>query len=118
MQIAFCYGLICYLLGTSLGFMTPRLIGYGWPLFWLWLPIQLSDIAPGFSNLRIVSLAVCSLTAAWIPHLEGFRDLAPKYTLWLLLVPALFGATWVLLTKPGRLCRPVPVAVIKLARQV
>jgi hypothetical protein len=107
-QIAFCYGLVCYLLGTSLGAVTPRLIGYGWPLFWLWLPSVTSRISPGFATRRLMLLVACSLVAAWLPHLEGYRDLDPKYTLWLLLVPALHLATWALLPKTERVVDPLP----------
>jgi hypothetical protein len=99
MQIAFYYGVVCYLLGTSLGASTHRLIGYGWPIFWLWLPWVLSSMSPGLAAGRIALLAACSLVAAWFPHLEGFRDLAPRYALWLLLVPLMHVATWALLSK-------------------
>jgi hypothetical protein len=99
-QIAFGYGLVCYLLGTSLGYSTTRLIGYGWPLFWIWLPSILSSLNIEFTSARIILLAVCSLCVAWLPNVEGLRDSIGRFSGWLLLIPVFYAVTWALLTKP------------------
>ncbi|HZM03561.1 MAG TPA: hypothetical protein VFC44_11180 [Candidatus Saccharimonadales bacterium] len=96
LQIAFCYGLVCFLLGTSLGASVTRLIGYGWPLFWIWLPAALAKLNPRLGPIRITALAVCYLVAAWLPNLVGLQDIS----LALLLIPVMYVAGWKILTKP------------------
>jgi hypothetical protein len=103
-QLACVYGLISYLLGTSLGYATYRLIGYGWPLFWVALPFLLGQVSGQFRSLEAWLLMGCFLMVAWLPNVTGFWDLNRCYSLWLLLIPAVYGVViWrlrLILTRP------------------
>ena len=92
-QIAFVYGLISCLLGTSLGTGVFRLVGYGWPLFWLALPYLLLKCNLDFQRRDVLLLVIYSLVAAWLPNAQGLRDPSPQYTLWLLGLPLLYFAS-------------------------
>lgn len=65
-QVALVYGLIAFVAGTSLGASVHRLIGYGWPAFWLAAPLvflrRSAQGAPGLGRLAALHFAI-----AWAP---------------------------------------------------
>jgi hypothetical protein len=94
-QLAFFYGTLCYLVGPSLGGWTDRLVGYGWPVFWLALPylIQNSGLKP--SRRHLLQLVAGYLLICWWPRLIGFwRGEHFLICLLGLLVPYLLTAAW------------------------
>lgn len=93
MQIVFSYGLVSFLLGTSLGANTTRLIGYGWPLFWLGLPYVWTKVRLRIRSRDAFLLLAGSLVVAWIPNFEGLRDSADMFRIWLLGIPLLWMVT-------------------------
>jgi hypothetical protein len=78
-QLAAVYGLLSFLLGPSLGDWIDRLIGYGWPLFWIGVPYLIrhaasSGLTPALpERTSLVSLLLIS----WLPPLLGYS----RYTL-------------------------------------
>jgi hypothetical protein len=99
MQIVFAYGLVSYLLGTSLGANTTRLIGYGWPLFWLGLPYLWAKSGLG-NRIRDAALLISSsFVVAWIPNFEGLRDSPDIFKIWLLGIPVLWVVSSVCLNR-------------------
>lgn len=71
-KVSTAYGLICCLLGPSLGSLVDRLVGYGWPLFWITMPWLLRDHLARWSPQDRIILAACYLLASWWPSLNGF----------------------------------------------
>jgi hypothetical protein len=77
-QVTAIYGLICYVLGPSLGNLIDRLVGYGWPLFWIALPWLVREAGLRLRQRDWYMLGVCYLFCAWWPSLIGFApDKAP-----------------------------------------
>ncbi len=78
-ELAFFYGTIAFLLGTSLGDWVERLIGYGWPVFWIALPYLILRARMRFCKREVVVLAVCHFLICWWPRLVGYErtDLIP-----------------------------------------
>ncbi len=64
-QVALAYGLIAYVAGTSLGASVHRLIGYGWPAFWLAAPLLFLRSPRGSPGLG--RLAALHFVIAWAP---------------------------------------------------
>ena len=93
-QLAFYYGLISYVLGTSLGrTFASRMIGYGWPLFWIVLPYLFLQAGLKIRLEEKVFLISASLLTAWLPNLEGLDGLDQRVTFWLLGIPVLYMGT-------------------------
>jgi hypothetical protein len=70
-QVAFFYGLITFFLGTSIGDWVDRLVGYGWPLFWIVVPYVLSR----WKNRRDSSVKWALfflLLTAWLPSILNY----------------------------------------------
>jgi len=64
------YGLIAFLLGPMLGASVQRLIGYGWPLFWIGFP-YIMDNYYKFTTGEQIFLYILSLAICWIPYILG-----------------------------------------------
>ena len=71
-QIAFFYGVLSYLLGTSVGNWTERLIGHGWPAFWIALPFLLHRSGILLSQHKAVWLPALYVATCWLPALLGY----------------------------------------------
>ena len=93
-QVAFAYGLLSFVISVALGAWVSRLAGYGWPLFWIALPYCLKEAGLKFSVTDGLFLALASFLVAWVPNLSGYWNLPRLYTLGLLAVPLLYGATY------------------------
>lgn len=68
LTVALTYGLISFFIGTSVGASVERLIGYGWPCFWIAAPVLLFEyfhIGQKSTN----KLLVFYLIACWTPWL-------------------------------------------------
>jgi hypothetical protein len=77
-ELAATYGLICYILGPSLGNLTDRLVGFGWPLFWIALPWLVREAGLSLRQREWSLLGLCYLSCAWWPSIMGFApDKAP-----------------------------------------
>ena len=61
--VAAIYGAVAYLLAPSLGASLFRLVGYGWPLFFIYLPAMLPRV---WTRWRVWQVA-CLLGAHWLP---------------------------------------------------
>lgn len=66
--IAFSYGLLMYVLGAMTGKLIARLIGYGWPLFFIALPTILAARGDHLARRR-PSLLVVQVVSTWLPYL-------------------------------------------------
>lgn len=67
--VVLLYGSLAYFIGTSIGASVNRLIGYGWPAFWLATPILLKN---EFMNRSLLQkLLFCHLLVCWIPLVVG-----------------------------------------------
>ena len=71
-QVMAVYGLMCYVLGPSLGNLIDRLVGYGWPLFWIGLPWLVREAGLSLRQRDWYGLGACYLFCAWWPSLIGF----------------------------------------------
>jgi hypothetical protein len=58
--------------GPALGNWVERLIGYGWPVFWIALPWLIARYYPPLTRRQIAVLAVNFLLVAWWPSLYGW----------------------------------------------
>jgi hypothetical protein len=65
--IAFVYGALLYLLGTSVGSDVFRLVSYGWPL--MIVAIASYQVPDKRGDLTLFLLPVFSLAVAWLPKL-------------------------------------------------
>jgi hypothetical protein len=80
MLIHFCfvYGLVSFLFGPTLGDWIQRLIGYGWPLFWIALPYWLvrERVAADWTRSQKAVLFVCFWLTSWWPVIckSQYRD--------------------------------------------
>jgi len=101
-HVAFLYGLICYILGTSLGASIFRLIGGGWPLVWIAIPYVLMRMNIPINYLEGTGLAACYVLLAWAPFLGGFWNRDRQYA-WILAIPVLYALAYSILTRiqPG-----------------
>jgi hypothetical protein len=70
-QVIFFYGAISYLLGPAVGNMVSRLVGYGWPVFWIALPYLFyrSGFKPSVGEQ--ILLGACYLLICWWPRPVG-----------------------------------------------
>lgn len=86
------YGVLSFLLGPFLGASVERLVGYGWPAFWIAAPILFHRLGPSRRQWLLVTLA--SLAVAWLP--SGVAKLNLAGNLRQLVVLLLAGTGWVL----------------------
>jgi len=70
-QLAFIYGLFAFLLGTSIGDWIDRLIGYGWPLFWIVVPYIFSRVKKEHQAL-LYPILFSLWIVAWVPALLNY----------------------------------------------
>jgi hypothetical protein len=91
-ELAFIYGLTCFVLGPCLGATVGRLLNYGWPLIWIVLPYVIKKGGIVMAADEAACLIALYLFIAWLPSLTGwgFRS---SYN-WLLLVPVLYALAW------------------------
>jgi len=95
-QVAFVYGLIAFFLGTSIGDWVDRLVGYGWPLFWIGVPYILA-VMKQHGKLAFFKWSLLSLWAVpWIPLMFGYDRGSSLFITILTLLAALlaYGVTW------------------------
>jgi hypothetical protein len=71
-RFACIYGLICFVMGPTLGNWVERLIGYGWPAFWVALPWLVLKYYPSLTRQEFALLAANFLLVAWWPSLFGW----------------------------------------------
>jgi hypothetical protein len=98
-QVVFVYGLLSYFLGTSIGDWIDRLIGYGWPLFWIAVPYILALMQGQQARLYRWSLLSLGLVP-WMPVVLGYDRGSSLYFSLLILVIAL--GIYVLADRPFR----------------
>ena len=63
--IAMSYGVLSYLIGTSIGADVPRLLAYGWPAFWLVTPILMLKYY-SLSRRAIINLLIINSLLCWL----------------------------------------------------
>ncbi len=89
LQLMLVYGIISYFLGTSLGAWTSRLIGYGWPAFWLAIPCLLFQMR---TPLKATGLWVpCFFIISWLPNLMA--GISHVVLILPLIIVGLYGVT-------------------------
>jgi hypothetical protein len=71
--VALIYGLFSFVLGTSIGASIDRLVGYGWPCFFIAFPFMLArdNLA---DNKLLNRFVATSFAACWVPCL--FREMS------------------------------------------
>ena len=74
-QLACLYGGTSFLIAPMLGASVARLIGYGWPLFWIALPLGLSDYFLSAPRSYMQILAISWLTS--LLSILVFRNSVP-----------------------------------------
>jgi hypothetical protein len=77
------YGVIALALGTVTGAGVTRLVGYGWPAFWIGVPVFLAN--PGFRrSLPLPKFLLAHSALCWMPAAvayflgEGAKYIAPQ----------------------------------------
>lgn len=92
---ALLYGLLSFIIGPALGASVNRLIGYGWPCFWIALPALLHKYQQTDRKFYVKILAI-HLLAAWFPFLLGvFSSRSALLSIPVLCLSlALQGITW------------------------
>lgn len=68
-------GALGYLLGTSLGDSVDRLIGYGWPLFWIVGPYVIANFIRNEDRKSLPWFYLILVALTWIPEIT-------KYSRW------------------------------------
>jgi hypothetical protein len=78
--VAIIYGLVCYFMGTSIGSARSRLIGYGWPAFWLATPVLMVKYyhTDWRLSLRLLYLHVI---VCWVPFVVGCFGMGPRLSI-------------------------------------
>ncbi len=77
LAVALLYGISSFFLGVALGSSVYRLIGYGWPAFWLTMPMILArhyDTDRGTFFL----LVFCHVVTSWLTFIIGLLHLNPS----------------------------------------
>jgi hypothetical protein len=82
------YGLVSYLLGPFLGPGGYRLMGYGWPAFWLATPV-LAGRYLSLDKKGSIRLVICHLILSWLPPLVALLHLSWGWDRTLLAVTAI-----------------------------
>ena len=70
-RLSYWYGVVAFILGTATGANVSRLVGYGWPAFWLGAPLLLMAGSP----LRPRSLPIFMLAHSalcWMPAVATY----------------------------------------------
>ena len=95
-QLAGVYGLLAYLLGTSVGDWIDRLIGDGWPLFWLALPWLLARVRERRGAFPLAACLLSLSLLAWLPAVVFYSRFAKPGLGVAVLVVAVMGyvVTW------------------------
>jgi hypothetical protein len=73
-KLALSYGAMSYLAGPLLGDWVDRLVGYGWPLFWIAMPYLFYRCGLTFRPWQAGLLAACYSLACWWPRLFGYGN--------------------------------------------
>jgi|GEM_PF-1178384 len=92
-QLALVYGLISFVLGTSLGNWTERLLGYGWPAFWIGV-VYLCHRTYRLRKSELAFLVSCYLLICWLPPLLGYTRQSNHIFCLTVLVPYLGTFIW------------------------
>jgi hypothetical protein len=103
MRVAFVYGLIVFFLGTSVGDGVERLIGYGWPLFWIGLPYILGLMKQQHREAVMTPCLVSIWGVAWLPGVMGYSRFTtlPIGLVALFAVVLAYVLTWFQLRRAG-----------------
>ncbi len=94
-QLAMVYGVLSYFLGVSLGNWVFRLVGYGWPAFWIALPYLLVRTGYRPPTWKAAALIGCFLTSSWL--LSLMQESVYHWTVILPVTAVLYGLTFALL---------------------
>lgn len=92
LALALVYGALGYLLGPTLGAAVDRLVGYGWPAFWIATPVF--AVWARLPVRTLVPLAGVTLSLAWASYALPRPPGTPPVLLGLLLAAALAGQVW------------------------
>lgn len=92
LQWCMVYGTIAFVAGPFLGASVSRLVGYGWPAFWLAGPVLLRRLAPAGRLWALLTLG--SLGVAWLPLVVAALHLGFFTTRLLVFLPSVIG--WVI----------------------
>lgn len=71
-EVALVYGGISFLLAPFLGDWVDRLVGYGWPLFWIATPWLIFADAARLAQWRAILLVVCFEFVSWWPRFFNY----------------------------------------------
>jgi hypothetical protein len=71
-ELALIYGGVSFLLGPLLGAWVDRLIGYGWPAFWIAMPFLMYSCGLKIKTWQGVVLAAGYLISCWWPRFFGY----------------------------------------------
>ena len=94
-ECAVIYGTVAFVIGPALGDWVSRLIGYGWPAFWIGVP-ALGARALRVSRERLLLLLVLQQVATWSGWvaLNLFRSATPGLALTFALAIVMHVLTW------------------------
>jgi hypothetical protein len=90
------YGVLAFLLGTSIGVPTNRLVAMGWPAFLIALPFFLTQDTRITKSLA-VRLIILHLAVAWFPVIFSFlptQNAATQTIAPLLFAIVVYAWTW------------------------
>ena len=75
-HFCFVYGLISFFAGPLLGDWVARLVGYGWPVFWIALPYWLAreTTAGCWSKSRLAIIGGCFWLTSWWPVIWQYEQ--------------------------------------------
>jgi hypothetical protein len=115
-QLALVYGLVSFFLGTSLGDWVERLVGYGWPAFWLALPYLIRKAEWKFCRTDLIWLFGGYLLVCWLPPVIGHSRWTPNLFALVVLIPCFFAYRWLKKFEPAAVldknpkCAATPLA--------
>lgn len=87
LPLAVSYGMMSYLLAPCLGASIARLIGYGWPCFWVAVPMLIADKVDKGINFW-PRIALLHLIASWAPLIISTSGLSGVWQSIVILVAA------------------------------
>jgi hypothetical protein len=71
-ELALIYGAASFLIGPLLGDSVDRLVGYGWPAFWIAMPYLMYACGLPLKDSQLTLLTVGYSIACWWPRLLGY----------------------------------------------
>jgi hypothetical protein len=73
-ELALIYGVASFLMGPLLGDWVDRLVGYGWPAFWIAMPYLFHARGLPVKTFQATLLAAGYLIVCWWPRLFGYGN--------------------------------------------